>query len=139
MRIIKDALDAHCESKYTLSVPALFPAIEGILSEYAKVNNLSVKYGAKIRRLYSAVIGNPDDYGLTNWAIAPALLYHLENSTYVYSEFKDEIKKSPNRRSISRHTVLHGISTNYNKPSQSLKIFVLLDAISALCSERGSA
>jgi hypothetical protein len=131
MHIIKDALQAHCDGRYTLSVPALIPQIEGILSEYVLANNLVAKFG-KIQQVYYAVIGDVDDYGLSTWAIASTLLYQLQNSTYVFTDFENELKKSVNARKTTRHTVLHGITTKYNRPIHSLKAFLLLDAISAL-------
>ena len=134
MHIIDDALEAHKTGKYTLSLPSLLPLIEGILNEYVTRNKLPARCG-NIRKVYEAVIGVVDNYSLTTWAIVQTLRYQLENSTYTYIEFEQELKKSPNGRSVSRHTVLHGISTNYHKPSNSLKVFVLLDAISSLHDE----
>lgn len=134
MHIIDDALDAHKTGKYTLSLPSLLPLIEGILNEYVTRNKLPARCG-NIRKVYEAVIGDVDNYSLTTWAIVQTLRYQLENSTYTYTKFEQELKKSPNGRSVSRHTVLHGISTNYHKPSNSLKVFVLLDAISSLHDE----
>ena len=34
MRIINAALEAHCDGKYILSIPTLFPLIEGICNDY---------------------------------------------------------------------------------------------------------
>lgn len=134
MHIIDDALEAHKTGKYTLSLPSLLPLIEGILNEYVTRNKLPARCG-NIRKVYEAVIGDVDNYSLTTWAIVQTLRYQLENSTYTYTKFEQELKKSPNGRLVSRHTVLHGISTNYHKPSNSLKVFVLLDAISSLHDE----
>ncbi len=129
--IISDALDAHRQGKYTLSVPALLPQIEGILNDYIRANNLTAQLG-KIQRVYEAAIGDPNIQGLTTWAIAETLLFCFQNNTYVYSNFENELKKSLTDRKVSRHTVLHGISTGYNRPIHSLKTFLLLDAITIL-------
>lgn len=131
MHIIRDALEAHCHGSYTLSIPTLMPQIEGILNDYVVTNNLSAKLG-KIQKVYDAVIGDPDEYGLSGWAIANTLLYQLQTNTYVYTDFENELRRSANGRQTTRHTVLHGVTINYHKPINSLKIFVLLDAISAL-------
>ena len=112
-------------------MPAIMPQIEGILNEYVRVNNLSVRFG-KINEVYSAVIGDPDGYTLSNWAIAITLLNQLQTNTYVYTDFGAELRKSARSRKTTRHTVLHGITINYDKPIHSLKAFVLLDALSAL-------
>lgn len=131
MHIIQDAVDAHCEGLYTLSVPALLPQVEGILNDYVLQNNLSARLG-KIRQVYEAFVGNPDEYSLTKWIVASTLLYQLQTSTYAYTDFEEELSKSVRRRRTTRHTVLHGVTVNYNKPMHSLKVLVLLDAISAL-------
>ncbi len=131
MHIFKAALEAHCNGNYTLSVPALLPQVEGILNEYVKVNNLTAKLG-KIEKVYNAVIGDLDEYPLSSWAIANTLLYQLQTNTFTFTDFEVEFKKSSKSRRTTRHTVLHGIATNYDKPTHSLKAFVLLDALSFL-------
>jgi hypothetical protein len=131
MHIFKAALEAHCNGNYTLSVPALLPQIEGILNEYVKVNNLTAKLG-KIEKVYNAVIGDLEEYPLSSWAIVNTLLYQFKTNTFTFTDFEVEFKKSSNNRKTTRHTVLHGIATNYDKPVNSLKAFVLLDALSSL-------
>ena len=131
MHIIKDALQAHCEGRYTLSVPTLIPQIEGVLSDFVLANNLVAKFG-KIKQVYSAVIGDVDNYSLSTWAIASTLLYQLQNTTYVSINFENELRKSVNTRKTTRHTVLHGIAPRYDRPIHSFKAFLLLDAIIAL-------
>lgn len=131
MHIIDDALGAHCDGKYTLSVPALLPQIEGILNEYVRMNNLPARFG-KIQQVYRAAIGDLESYGLSSWAIAKALLFQLQTNTYIFTDFESELKKSVNNRQTTRHTVLHGVTINYHRPIHSFKTFVLLDALSAL-------
>lgn len=131
MHIIDDALIAHRSGKYTLSVPALLPQIEGVLNDYVRLNNLSARCG-KIQQIYSAAIGDLDSYGLSNWAIANTLMFQLQTNTYAFTDFEVELSKSVNNRQTTRHTVLHGVTINYHRPIHSLKAFVLLDAISAL-------
>ncbi|MFX0201918.1 MAG: hypothetical protein ACFFCW_37890 [Candidatus Hodarchaeota archaeon] len=131
MHIIRDALDAHREGKYTLSVPALIPQIEGILNDYVRQNNLAARFG-KIREVYTAAIGNPEHYGLAEWAIVQTLLYQLQTNTYMHTDFEDELRRVARNRQTTRHTILHGIATEYNRQIHSLKVFLLLDAVSAL-------
>lgn len=136
MHIFNAALKAHCEGTYALSVPALLPQIEGILNEYVKVNNLEAKLG-KIEKVYKAVVGDISNYPLSSWAIANTLLFQLQTNTFTFTDFEIEFKKSSNNRKATRHTVLHGISINYDKPIHSLKAFVLLDALSVLQKVNG--
>lgn len=131
MHILKDALQAHCQGLYTLSVPAITPQVEGVLIDYV-LDNKQVVNLRKIKEVYEAAIGNADDYEFSKWVIATTLLYQLQTNTYVFTEFKDEIKKSVNTRQVTRHTVLHGVALKYDRPIDSLKAFLLLDAISVL-------
>jgi hypothetical protein len=131
MHIIRDALKAHCGGRYTLSIPALLPQVEGILNDYVRTNNLSAKFG-KIAEVYKAVIGDVDKHDLSTWAIANTLLYQLQSNTYVYTSFESELTKSVRSRKTTRHTVLHGVAVNYDKPANSLKVFLVLDALTAL-------
>lgn len=132
MHIMRDALEAHCNGNYTLSIPSLLPQIEGILNDYVRVNNLNAKFG-KIARVYEAVIGDLGEYGLlSTWVIANTLLYQLQSSTYVYTSFESELAKSVQTRNTTRHTVLHGIAISYNRPANSLRVFLILDALTAL-------
>ncbi|MBC7258480.1 MAG: hypothetical protein H5T65_04475 [Chloroflexi bacterium] len=131
MHILRDALAAHRQRKYTLSVPTLLPQIEGVLNDYVTANQLVARIG-KIEEVYRAAVGDPDAYDLARWAIATTVLYQLQTSTYVFTDFKRELKKSACRRQVTRHTVLHGIAVRYDRPVHSLKAFLLLDALSAL-------
>lgn len=130
MHILRDALEAHRQGKYTLSVPALLPQIEGILSDYVVANDIPAKLG-KIYKVYNAALGDPNSHNLARWTVA-TLLYQLKNNVYDRTDFDKEIEKPINRRRITRHTILHGIALKYDKPIHSLKTFVLLDALSAL-------
>jgi hypothetical protein len=131
MHILQPALRAHCAGDYALSVPVLYSQIEGILNEYVKDNELDVKLG-RIQKVYKAAIGDVDEYPIPLWSLADTLLYQLENNIFSYEDFEKEFNKTSHNRKITRHTVLHGVSVNYDKPSISLKAFILLDALSAL-------
>jgi len=134
MDIIKDALEAHCSGKYTLSVPAFLPMIEGILTEYLFEKKMPVKYG-KAEAVATTAVGDLNEYPLSSWSIAQTLLYILHNSFYIWTNFDEEIKKPMRHRGVSRHTIAHGISANYNTYSQSLKLLLLLDAVFIITSD----
>ncbi len=131
MHIIDDALAAHCDGKYTLSVPALLPQIEGVLNDYVRMNNLPARFG-RIQQVYRVAISDLESYNLSSWAIANTLLFQLQTNTYAYTDFESELNKSVNSRQTTRHTVLHGVTINYHRPIHSFKAFILLDALSAL-------
>ena len=131
IHIIRDALEAHREGRYTLSVPALLPQIEGILCDYVVRHRLQAKLG-KVQAVYEAAIGDPGDYAFTEWAITTTLLYQFQTNTYTWTDFAKELRKSAERREVTRHTVVHGINYRYDRLIHSLRAFLTLDAISAL-------
>ncbi len=131
MDIIVDALWAHCQGRYTLSVPALVLQIEGIMSEYVIANGLPARLG-KPRQVYEAVVGDPLEYGFSVWAIAETLLYQLRENIYHYIPFEEELSRPVHRRHTNRHTISHGITPGYNQENHSLRAFLLLDALAIL-------
>lgn len=131
MHIIKDALELHCEGRFTSSVPTLTPQIEGILNDFVVVNGLEARLG-KIRQVYNAVLAEEESLPLSSWLMVHTLKVQLERNTYAFTDFQMELKKSPPRRQTTRHTILHGIMPNYDRPIHSLRMFLLLDALSAL-------
>jgi hypothetical protein len=126
MHILNSALDAHCRKQYILSVPSLLPQIEGILSDFAKENSLDVRYG-KIQKVYNTAIDAANKN--SDWVIVGALTFLLENNIYSFTDFNQEINRPFQKRKLTRHTILHGLSVNYNKSAMSLKGFLILDAI----------
>ncbi len=138
MHILDDALWAHRQGKFTLSVPATMAQIEGVMSELVVANGLSAKLG-KIQKVYEAVTGDLMDQDFSAWAIATTLNHIFGVSTYASTTFEKELKRLAHRRRVNRHTVLHGIMSAYDREIHSLRAFLLLDALSALRSPESSA
>lgn len=119
--IIQDAMDAHKEGKYSLSVPVLLAQIEGILWAYAEKKG--VKFGDKIvtkdgkkKKLESAKL-------LLRETKVKDQLYK-----YITQEFLDKIyvKKF-------RHGILHGRIIEYNTEKNSMKLLLFLRALIEDC------
>lgn len=134
-QILQDALEAHINQKYTLSIPALLPIIEGVLTEYTQEYQISVTPG-KTTKIYKSILGNPDsddyDCRIDRWPILQTLFDTLKNHIYAPSDFENEMNKPVGRQHLSRHTVLHGIAINYPTVYNSLKIFLVLDSVAEL-------
>jgi hypothetical protein len=127
MPIFRQALEAHVQGKYALTIPTLLAQAEGVASEYVYQNGLQVKLGKTTDVITKAV---RDSLTITKYATVDTLLAYVMNSGYVYTDFGVEIKKK--RRATTRHTVLHGIQPNYHSQTNSLRAFLLLDALSIL-------
>lgn len=131
MHILADALSAHLDRKYTLSVPAALAQLEGIASEYAHASGLTAKLG-KPMEVCRAVVGAAGGRGVYVASVIETLLHLLENNTYESSDFRKELRRQSIGRRNTRHTILHGITHAYHRESVSLRAFLLLDALSFL-------
>lgn len=127
MPIFEQALRAHIQGYYALTIPTLLAQAEGIASEYVHRNNLAAKLG-KPKKVIAEAIEN--SFTFSTWAIVDTLLNYVVNSGYMYTDFNVEIAKP--HRATTRHTILHGIQPNYHSQINSLKAFLLLDALSIL-------
>lgn len=131
--IIQDALEAHILGKYTLSIPALLPQVEGILSSVTK------KSAGRPKKLLSEALRKDQSEFLSE--VSEGLLLKLATSSFLYNEI-DPIYFSPEKFSewlssqgmveeniMNRHAILHGIQINYPSKINSLRAFLLLDSL----------
>jgi hypothetical protein len=121
MQIFKDAFEAHINGKYTLSIPALMPHIEGIAYKIVKQYDLSplkplTEGGAKTypTTAFGHVAASAFDFS-EDVAIS-GLLRYLEGILYVdlgknFKRLPELLKQRKSR--INRHAVLHGVQTRY--------------------------
>lgn len=127
INIIVDAVEAHIARKYTLTVPTLLPLVEGIIHEFVIYENLSLS-SEKKEQMKQALEHAPLA-GALSMNIYEGLVGYLDD-VYAYKDFK---KLSPkNRQKLNRHIVLHGRQINYFTEINSLRAFLMLDALSGL-------
>lgn len=136
MPIFYDALDAHINRKWTLTVPALLPHVEGIAGEILLANKLSLsKESIMITKGFktypSSLFGKlrADKVTPTMDVIISSLLYYLEDTLYEYKDFKD-YPKTRRLQTLNRHAILHGFQINYATRLNSLRCFLALDSLS---------
>ena len=116
MNIVKDALDAHKQRKYTLSVPTLLPQIEGIASDYAKENDALVSRYRRVRLGKST--GVVKDFlekirPLFSHAMYDTLVAFIEEPLYKSRDFETEYGVVKKHTGLSRHGILHGLQIKY--------------------------
>jgi hypothetical protein len=126
MHILKDAVWAHKKEKYTLSVPALLPQLEGIMVEGLALRG-KVKY-KQLKESFEEKLKTPEvDF-----------IYTIKSSGYSviaqYISEQFEWGQSINSR-VSRHSILHGHHTNYNRKKTSLKLILLIDYVQKVMSD----
>jgi hypothetical protein len=141
-QIIEDALDSHIAGKFTLSIPALLPQIEGILSD-----NLGIKAGKLGKLLKSAVSENDLKDAKTFKTLRDDILVSLSADPFFINEeglgesftsekYNDWMKsKGISGIPLNRNTILHGIQIDYGTKANSLRVFFLLDSIHWIYSD----
>lgn len=118
--IIRAALQAHREGKYELSIPTIFPQVEGIcIEKLQKYIPFTWKNGSHIKDMRT---------------ISPAFSHYFFDPLFddKYSNAKTD--QAP-LGALNRHLVLHGKSTDYPTRVNSLKVISLLSSIDWLVSE----
>lgn len=128
--IIKNAFGAHSQKKYSLSVPVLLITAEGIAKKYCKnkrifKRNMRSKGGKKIKKALEIV-------KTSNKSLSLEILFTAIDNQI----FKDthKLKSNPRgyRHFLNRHAIMHGETTEYGTPKNSLRCFMLLDVLSIL-------
>lgn len=120
-QILVDAIDAHYEEKYTLSIPILFTQIEGLLRDLGRLE-LSEKFRPCI----------PTDTWnrrLLFWVTDDAVRFN----TFVSRLFEGQL----NHNEFGRNPILHGMNIDYaNRDSSLLLLLTVLEIRLFLSRER---
>lgn len=121
--ILLDAVSAHYEGRYTLSVPVLFAQLEGVLRSIGKIDPRD-DLRAKIKRDWDSrmLFGMSESAGMLN-----AFLSRLYEGNRGANEF-------------NRNPILHGANVTYNTQENSLiLILTLLEIRTFLWFEKHTA
>lgn len=151
MGIIYDALEAHINGKYTLSVPAVLPHIEGIARDIIKKHNLpelpktlicrETNYGkGGEKTLPSTVFGEVAISALSfqEWVAVESFLYYLEGTMYLSPRrTRKKLEDFAAKDILNRHSILHGSHLKYATSMNSLRCFLALDVLALIDTEEG--
>ena len=141
-KILKDALQAHLDEKWTLSIPALLPQIDGISLNVIMRHQLPVKKASVIidksiskeagRTLPSQLFISLDMDRFTPLEMVSiyTLLYYLESQLYRRTDFAQHADEANQSSFLNRHSVLHGVQVDYASKLNSLMCFLVLDILS---------
>lgn len=109
-RILKDAVEAHFNGKYTLSVPVLFAQVEGILREYG-----GIKLADKFRPNVSTQIWNS------------RLLFSMSDDAQYFNAFISKLfEGQQSQSSFNRNPILHGMSVSYDSQEWSIVLILII-------------
>jgi hypothetical protein len=140
--IIEDALGAHMSGKFTLSIPALLPQVEGILS--GKTNHTAGRVGWLLKDAVERnSLGETDVFDTLEGDLLIALATdpflfkgHIGEffSPEKYAEWLigQGIENTP----LNRDAILHGVQIDYATEINSLRVFFLLDSIYWIDNEK---
>lgn len=137
MHIINDAVTVHMAGQYTLSIPALLPLVEGILTSMIgprrfpgtgrwvgdAIENMLDAFLSEVRK--DAVLAYVTGYALYG-EIPPA--YRTPEKYPIWLEDKG----LEGRQSLQRHAILHGLQFDYHSKENSLRAFLILDVLAHL-------
>ena len=129
--LLDDALDAHVNGKYSLSIPALLPLIEGFF------NSCFIAYDHKalIKRMKEFFVVNGRDELIANSLEAVLEEYLFRTATFFGSEDKNSYTNfktnsiMPPEQILNRHGVLHGFDYQYISKENSLRVFFTIDSL----------
>jgi hypothetical protein len=133
-KIISDALNSHIEGKYTLSIPALLPHVEGIATElYGSESDLHV--GNK-NEYYKKIIG--DNLQYTYYPKSKIDNFLEGYFPQIYKNIGNEMNDVPawmkshhliENQTLQRHAIMHGGFYEYYSEENSIRVFLFLDLL----------
>ena len=133
-RIINDALSAHIEEKYTLSIPALLPHVEGIATE---LNVYETWFNDHFKNEYYQKIirGNLQYIRYPKSTIDNFLESYFPQ---IYKTIGNEMNDVPTwmkshhlieNQTLQRHAIMHGGFYEYYSEENSIRVFLFLDLL----------
>ena len=137
MDVIWDALQSHMDGKYTLSVPALLPVAEGILTSItgkaaARSRGTSRLARDVLERMYTDFMREASKDAVVEFATGITLYGRVPSDYFtpeVYPEWLEENGLTGDQV-LDRHAILHGVQTHYASEENSLRAFFILDVLS---------
>lgn len=135
--IFRDALWAHKRKKYTLTVPALIPHLEGIVREVVGSskrarNGFKVvqnKFRNRFKQASSAPLGHRVTYDEVR---ALENFYNLGALEQIYRRFTPVPAA---KLALNRHGIAHGLWLDYGSIQASTKILLLFDMLHSMLQQ----
>jgi hypothetical protein len=125
--IIDDALQAHTDGMFALSIPALLPFVDGIaedlVTQLGRIDQVQIEQGAK-RAKENTVKKVARLWDLGRKTPSSQVVKEVVDNM-AYKQFK---KGGDIHLLFNRHAVLHGMTPDYGTSANSVRAFLLLDA-----------
>ena len=133
--IIQEAIKAHNERKYMLSIPTLLSQSDGMFRElfgkYFYKNN--AKERLEIGKRIAKILNN-SDYPIAATSFTYLYINQLSEESSLHESFEESkiFEEGEDSKKMSRHAVLHGISMNYGSKMNSLKAISLVGSLASI-------
>ncbi len=134
IKVIEEALRAHKEGLYNLSVPGLLIHLEGIAADYVKKHNLLPQVGGQTKEIIvTALEDTPYSLlDLRTYAGVDALIEYVEDSMFAYVDFDKEHVRLHGENKLQGHAVRHGRQVAFGSRMNSLRLFLFVDVMTLL-------
>ena len=134
--IFTDALWAHQNGKYMVSIPALILQVEGVIRSFVEAqDNFSNRSFRKVldefKKRFATLASVPTDRpATTEEVISIENYYNLRTLETLYESYSPENHQDPD--AMRRHAIAHGLWINYGSVEFSTKIFLQLDMLHSM-------
>ncbi len=136
---LNEAIKAHANKDYNLSVPVTLLVAEGIAKNYCKNKNIIIGRKNRSRGNKKMTLAL-DGARLSDSGISKELdileidlfFIAIDERIYKSTESITKSKSRGYRHFLNRHAILHGETKNYGTMKNSLQSFMLLDVLSLL-------
>ena len=134
IKVFEDALRAHREGLYSLSVPGLLIHLEGIAADYVKKHKLLPQVGRKTKEIILTALEDTP-YSLLDirtYAGVGALIEYVEYSMFASVDFDKEHVRLHSENKLQGHAVRHGRQIAVGSRMNSLRLFLFIDVMALL-------
>lgn len=139
MDIIRDALRAHVDARYTLSIPTLLPIVEGVLTSItgkpaASSGGSILLARGVIEDMHTDFMREASKDAVVEFVTGITVYGHVPSQYFTpqrYPEWLDQHELTGDQV-LNRHAILHGVQMDYGSEENSLRAFFILDVLSRL-------
>jgi len=134
-----EALWAHQNARFNLSVSVLIAQVEGLIRDFVKTkfafthrsfNRVRAVFSSRFKVLTELLTENIATVEEVN---AIVNYYNLKKLDELYDSYDPSSRQTPER--LLRHAVAHGLSLNYGKIELSTRLFLLLDMVHSMVKQ----
>ncbi len=134
IKVIEEALRAHREGLYNLTVPGLLIHLEGIAADYVRKNKLLPQIRGQTKEIIVTALENTP-YSLLDiktYAGVGALIEYVKDSMFASVDFDKEHVRLHGENKLYGHAVRHGRQIAFGSRMNSLRLFLFLDVMALL-------